>query len=288
MPRDIKRAYFKAELKYKTCKEMNKMISGLIVTAMTDMGPYPVLNLSPISEDTTVKLSVIGMTILSMGAGTVAEKQHYRLHGSIPIPDSPTLEALAMSFTVTPTETKDVRIDQHGRESTIWILFESKNRNHIFLQHSSIEKALKEEIRTIHIEDNLSDPTIMNRILDRITDILTTAEVPVPPETPYYIPERGGLEFYTISTDGDLIKLEASDDLTAHSVLMLINAVVKRIFLIKLDDSTPQRLMFLAGRSASNLNTNRFKNEFTIRDVSDPIEREMILEKIGIIQKIGV
>ncbi|MFX1282055.1 MAG: hypothetical protein ACFFB5_00305 [Promethearchaeota archaeon] len=265
---------------------MKQMISGLIVTAMTDMGPYPVLNLSPISEDTTVKLSVIGMTILSMGAGTVAEKQHYRLHGSIPIPDSPTLEALAMSFTVTPTKTSDVRIDQHGRESTIWLLFESKDRNRIFLQHSSIEKALKEEISTIHIEDNLSDPTIMNRILDRIKEMLSTAEIPT--ETPYYIPERGGLEFYTINADGDLIELETSVDLSAYSILMVINAVVKRIFLIKLDDSTPQRLMFLAGRSASNLNVNRFKNEFTIRDVSDPIERDMILEKIGIIQKIGV
>jgi hypothetical protein len=36
----------------------------------------------------------------------------------------------------------------------------------------------------------------------------------------------------------------------------------------------------------SNINTNRFKNEFSIRDVQDPMEREMILEKIGIILKI--
>ncbi len=98
------------------------MIEGLIVTTMTDRGPFPVLNLSSVSEDTAEKLSVIGMTILFMGAGTVAERQHHRLHGSIPIPDSPNLEALAMSFPVSPIETIDVRIDQHGRESTIWLL----------------------------------------------------------------------------------------------------------------------------------------------------------------------
>ncbi|MFX0125619.1 MAG: hypothetical protein ACFFAE_18495 [Candidatus Hodarchaeota archaeon] len=263
------------------------MISGLIVTTMTDLGPFPLLNLSPIGEDTTVKLSVIGMTILSMGAGTVAEKQHYRLHGSIPIPDSPNLEALAMSFTVAPTQTDDVRIDQHGRESTIWLLFDSKDRDRIFLQHAIIEKALKEEIRTIHIEDNLTDPTIMERILKRIKEI-SSLEIPVEPATPYYIPEKGGLEFCTINSEGELITLKPSDDLTTHPVLILINGVIKRILLIKLDDSTPQRLMFLAGRTASNINSNRFKNEFTIRDVSDPIEREMILEKIGTIQKIGV
>ncbi|UCE14129.1 MAG: hypothetical protein JSV04_02865 [Candidatus Heimdallarchaeota archaeon] len=267
------------------------MISGLIVTTMTDMGPFPLLNLSEISEDTTVKLSVIGMTILSMGAGSVAEKQHYRLHGSIPIPDSPNLEAIAMSFTVAPTKTDDVRIDQHGRESTIWLLFESKDRNRVFLQHSLIEKALKEEISTIHIEDNLSDPTIMNRVLTRIKEISqapSRTEVPVSDEIPFYIPERGGLEFYTIDMGGDLVTLEASTDLTDHSVLILINSVIKRIFLIKLKDSAPQRLMFLASRSASNLNVNRFKSNFTIRNVSDPLEREMILEKIGIIQKIGI
>ncbi|MFW9903880.1 MAG: hypothetical protein ACFFFH_06070 [Candidatus Thorarchaeota archaeon] len=263
------------------------MISGLIVTTMTDMGPFPLLNLSPIEEDTTVKLSVIGMTILSMGAGTVAEKQHYRLHGSIPIPDSPNLEALAMSFTVAPTRTEDIRIDQHGRESTIWLLFDSKDRNRIFHQHATIEKALKEEIETIYIEDNLTDPTIMERILKRIKDI-TSSEIPVEPVTPYYIPKRGGLEFFTVNTDGELITLKPSDDFTTHPVIILINGVIKRILLIKLDDNVPQRLMFLAGRTASNLNSNRFKNEFTIRDVTDPIEREMILEKIGTIQKIGV
>ncbi len=264
------------------------MISGLIVTTMTDMGPFPLLNLSPIEEDTTVKLSVIGMTILSMGAGTVAEKQHYRLHGSIPIPDSPNLEALAMSFTVAPTQTDDVRIHQHGRESTIWLLFDSKDRDRIFLLHTTIEKALKEEIRTIHIEDNLTDPTIMERILSRIKKISISEEIPSYQETPYYIPERGGLEFFTINTEGELITLKQSDELTAYPVLILINGVIKRILLIKLDDSAPQRLMFLAGRSASNINSNRFKNSFTIRDVSDPIEREIILEKIGTIQKIGV
>ncbi|MHA2217054.1 MAG: hypothetical protein ACXACY_14030 [Candidatus Hodarchaeales archaeon] len=44
------------------------MIEGLIVTTMTDRGPFPVLNLSSVSEDTAEKLSVIGMTILFMGA----------------------------------------------------------------------------------------------------------------------------------------------------------------------------------------------------------------------------
>ena len=115
------------------------MFSGLIVTTMGDRGPYPVLNLSSLPEDTAENLSVVGMTILFMGAGTVTERQHYRLHGSLPIPNSPDLEALAMSFTVSPTETTDIRIDQHGRESTIWLLFNSTNRATILQMHQVIK-----------------------------------------------------------------------------------------------------------------------------------------------------
>lgn len=266
------------------------MISGLIVTTMTDMGPYPLFNLSPVSDDTTLKLSVIGMTILHMGAGTVAERTHYRLHGSIPIPDSPSLEALSMSFTVAPTETRDVRIDQHGRESTIWLIFESKNREKIFHRHSTIETALKEETSAIQEEKELSDPTIMKRVLARIQEISKDPSIEgedLTVEPPHYIAERGGLEFHTIDTGGNLITLEPNADLTVHSILILINSIIKRIFIIKLKDSVPQRLTFIAGRTASNLNSNRFKNEFNIRNVTDPLEREMILEKIGIIQKFG-
>jgi hypothetical protein len=266
------------------------MISGLIVTTMTDMGPYPLFNLSPVSDDTTLKLSVIGMTILHMGAGTVAERTHYRLHGSIPIPDSPSLEALSMSFTVAPTETRDVRIDQHGRESTIWLIFESKNREKIFHRHSTIETALKEEASAIREEKELSDPTIMKRVLARIQEIskdLSIEGEDLTVEPPHYIAERGGLEFHTIDMGGNLITLEPNADLTVHSILILINSIIKRIFIIKLKESVPQRLAFIAGRTASNLNSNRFKNEFNIRNVTDPLEREMILEKIGIIQKFG-
>jgi hypothetical protein len=45
--------------------------------------------------------------------------------------------------------------------------------------------------------------------------------------------------------------------------------------------------MFHAGTAASNINTNRFKNRFSIRDVSDPMEVELILEKVGIIHEIS-
>ena len=266
------------------------MIEGLIVTTMTDKGPFPVINLSSVSEDTAEKLSVIGMTILFMGAGTVAERQHHRLHGSIPIPDSPDLEALAMSFPVSPKDTVDLRIDQHGRESTIWVLFESDKREIIFQAHKVIEEALQEETKKISVEKELSDPEIMNNILTKIKSIIESTDlttVVMKPEEPTHIVERGGLEFFTIDEEGELREIDPGVELPSCSVLIITNTILKRIFLIRLKDSIPHRLIFLASTAVSNINTNRFKNEFMVRDVQDPMEREMILEKIGIILKIS-
>jgi hypothetical protein len=257
---------------------------------MGDKGPYPLLNLSPIAEDTAENLSVIGMTILFMGAGTLAERQHYRLHGSLPIPNNPNIEALAMSFTVAPIETTDIRINQHGRESTLWLLFESEVRERVFQFHPLIERALKEETKNIKDEKDLSDPEKMQKILKRIKQICDAPDLVVtaPVEgDPSYIHEKGGLEFFTVNADGDLREINLQTDLATLSVLILVNTLLKRIFLIELKESISQHLMFHAGTSASNINTNRFKNRFSIRNVSDPMEREMILEKIGVIQEIG-
>ena len=116
------------------------------------------------------------------------------------------------------------------------------------------------------------------------------------PEPPYSIPdqaepveivEKGGLEFFTVDSEGELITVDPQDDMRDLQVLILVNTILKRILLIKIKNDMPQRLLFLAGTSASNINTNRFKNTFTIRDVSDPMEREMILENIGVFQRFG-
>ncbi|MHA1971786.1 MAG: hypothetical protein ACTSW1_02265 [Candidatus Hodarchaeales archaeon] len=271
--------------------DTKNMIKGVICTTMTDMGPYPTLNLSPLSEDTTVKLSVIGMTILSMGAGTVAEKQHYRLHGSIPIPDSSTHEALAMSFTVTPQKTNDARIGEHGRESTIWLIFDSKDRDFIFLRHGQIERTLQNAVRMLQKEQDLSDEKKLTKIFEDVKKVLAetiiSEEMPIT-QVPKMLAEKGGLEYFTIEDEGKLLELEPNQDFSSHPILILVNSVLKKILVIKLQDNIPQRLLFLAGRSASNLNSNRFKNEYNIRNVLDPLEREMILEKIGLIQEIAV
>ncbi|MHA1237397.1 MAG: hypothetical protein ACTSQ9_07050, partial [Candidatus Hodarchaeales archaeon] len=156
--------------------------------------------------------------------------------------------------------------------------------------HRVIEKTLQEETMKIKNETDLSSPEIMDGILKRIKSITDTPDVPtivIESVEPSIIVERGGLEFFTVNSEGELREIDPRVELASSSVLIMINTILKRIFLIKLKDSVPHRQMFLASTSVSNINTNRFKNEFSIRDVQDPMEREMLLEKIGIVLETG-
>lgn len=191
-----------------------------------------------------------------------------------------------MSFTVTPTSTQDIRIDQHGRESTIWLLFESRLRDEIFQRHSAIEAALKSETISIREENALSNPQIMTRILDRIRSVTQSTETPEPvspEERPVFLPTKGGLEFYRVDPEGELLEVALNSALVQYPILIICNLVIKRIILLKMKDDVSQRQLFIAGKHATNLNSSRFKNSFRIRDVQDPMERDFLLEKLGVI-----
>ncbi len=156
--------------------------------------------------------------------------------------------------------------------------------------HSQIEKTLQRESKVLKEEDDLIDPGKMQTIFNRMKNLceeLSNGTIPSMEYQPQVLAERGGLEYYTINDVGDPLPLQPNDEIMDNSVLIIANTILKRLLVIKLKENVSQRLMFIAGRSASNLNSNRFKNEFTIRNVLDPLEREMIIEKIGILREIS-
>ena len=104
---------------------MSSIINGIVITTFEDVGPYPVINLSSLDEESTFKLSVVGMTLLSMGSEDTLTNRHYRLHGPIPIPGVEKYEVLTMSFNVSSTDSMDSRITQGGRESTLFVIFDT-------------------------------------------------------------------------------------------------------------------------------------------------------------------
>jgi hypothetical protein len=156
--------------------------------------------------------------------------------------------------------------------------------------HSILEKALQSEVRNLNDEDDLIDDTKMTPIFEKMKKISEEFDVEqptTPPKPSLFWRGDGGLEFFTNDETGELIKLEPNTNFQQFPFIILVNTVVKKIFILRTKDHVSQRTIFLAAKSASNLNSNKFKNEFTIRNVVDPLEKEMILDKVGIIQEIS-
>lgn len=263
------------------------VIDGIIITIFSDMGPNPVVNTSSLNEEISMKLAIAGMTILSMGYGGdgVFEKRHYRLHGPIPVPDSGDYEALALSFSVRPTNTDDVRVLDHGRETTLWLVFSSTYRNIIYSYHSQFEIELKKILSSVKDETDVTKPELTNNILDSIRRILAVKST----DAKTFVIEKEELDnqlpikLFTVDNDGDLVPI-TFNDLKTTSVLIFVNKITKSIFNIQLNENTPQRKIFMAGRAASLLNSKKYHSEFHIRNVTDEIELAFLMEKIKLLQ----
>lgn len=91
--------------------------------------------------------------------------------------------------------------------------------------------------------------------------------------------EEQTIYLYTVDPQGELQTLTLGMDLSAYPVLILINTIIKQIFVIENQEDVSPRLLFFASRAASQLNSQQWRNEFRIRDISDSFHRQRIIEQ---------
>ena len=86
---------------------------------------------------------------------------------------------------------------------------------------------------------------------------------------------------YTVNQDGELITLNFDNltNLSSYPVLIIVNTLIKQIFILENQEDVPNRLLFLANRNISGLNRELWKSEFQIRGISDTIDCERLIEQ---------
>lgn len=251
------------------------VFDGLILTILEDFGPAPVVNLSNLDEATATHLSITGMTIVGLGSTRV----YLRLFGSIPVPEFPDREAMPFIFSVSGEDSADERIIQQGRDCVIFLLFASSNRATIYGIHHEVERILNEHVKSFRSRDNLSQEA-MDAILDQINQIEPPSVQELPLEEQEIALERkAGLEFYKVLPDGDIQETSLNDGLKSP-ILLLVNHVNQMILTLTLSEDISERYLYLAGSAANRLNVERLRSAYRIRDVDDPLEIAMFLEKI--------
>jgi hypothetical protein len=264
------------------------LFEGVIITIFAELGPAPLANESPLDEAVAIKLSIAGMTILTMGYGGdgVFEKRHFRLHGPLPVPDSVEYEALAMSFKVEATVTDDERVREYGRECTLFLVFSTKKRTEVLNYHRAIEAEMKQFLQKFSTETQLSEPQVAGQINDKLRELTAVKST-----TPYKAPQELDLfeektfALYTIDDQGELEELKSLNQAETVDVLIFVNTITKNIYKIIMHDNLSQRMLFLAGKAASQLNLNKFRSQCNVKDVSDMMMRNYLLDRITIIFK---
>ena len=273
-----------------------KIIDGVLITTFSDQGPIPIYNTSTLTELISIKLSVVGMTILSLGFGGegIYEKRHFRLHGPIPVPDTTDLEALAMSFKVSTNDSIDSRVSNYGRESTVFILFFSEYRKELITMHDKVESVLKNVLTNFKSDLDLENTAYLALVTDKINKLFEEELVPPPdaqqkpsigpntvvqPETSIP-PKNHGVILYTLNSEGTLTLLDEYTKINTADILVFVNTYTKTIFNLSLKQNISQQKRFFAAKAISQLNLNEYKSEYQTRTITDDFEVSFYLEKI--------
>lgn len=260
-------------------------IDGIMLSIAGDMGPDPILNLSSLDDLTSLKLSIVGMTVISMGLGSknVRKKRHYKMHGPIPVPDS-NYEALCVPFNVHPDlGTKDNRIEAHGRECTLWYLFSSNKRRTILSRINQIETITRDVLLPFKNESELRNESVFIELLNKIQELEFngfTQTKQIIDNTINYTIENSSFGFFTIDKEGNSIPIYDFRDISDLDVLIMADLSKKQLNVMKLKNKITKTRMYLAGKAASKLNIEKLKREFTVRKIYDELEMEMLLQKI--------
>ena len=95
------------------------LFEGVLLSVMADTGPITEINLSKLDDTSSMKLSISLMTALGLGE---SQDQLNQLHGPFPVPSRKEL-AIAYPFTVQSSNSTDPRIQEYGRDFTIFFNF---------------------------------------------------------------------------------------------------------------------------------------------------------------------
>lgn len=269
----------------------SSVIEGLILSILADHGPTPIFNLSPLEELITHKLSIAGITILSMGLITSdsAKERSYNLLGPIPVPDSPIFLALCVFFNVRPDlGTKDPRVEKHGRESNIWLIFRKENRDEIFNNFDKLEEVANEVLKPFKKESELHNELEFREILTKFQQIYSgsTSEksnLEINTNQHYSNKQKLNMEniitnesmdhgFYTIDQEDNTISVRNINKLLDLECIIQIALKEQIIYVIQNKKTINPRRMFILGRAASQINLTTLKSKFQIKKLVDEVE----------------
>ncbi|MFX0062048.1 MAG: hypothetical protein ACFFC7_07655 [Candidatus Hermodarchaeota archaeon] len=170
------------------------------------------------------------------------------------------------SFT---TEEKSVFLATKGDIGTAIITSKNLDPKHVYSLAFTIAETFERKYKNTGITERRK---IHDSFAGELEELLKK-------ELPESILEEQTIYLYTVDPQGELQTLTLGMDLSTYPVLILINTIIKQIFVIENQADVSNRLLFFASRAASQLNRQQWRNEFRIRDISDSLDCQRIIEQ---------
>ncbi|MHA2333519.1 MAG: hypothetical protein ACXAEU_15960 [Candidatus Hodarchaeales archaeon] len=87
---------------------------------------------------------------------------------------------------------------------------------------------------------------------------------------------------YTVNKQGDVISIDSdvTPFLSSYPVLIIVNSIIKRIYILENDEDISNRLLFFASKAATKINNKQWKSEFQVRNVSDPLDCQRLIDQV--------
>ena len=235
------------------------IFEGIVLSVVTDTGPEIRANLSPLDESTAFSLGVQGMTLIGMGANQSPKG----MFGPIPVPGIPEFKALVYLFTLKPSNTRDSRIEEHGRLCSVFLIFQEDRTRDIIRGSGLIQAYLEFNLNKIKGEEELDDD-FAQMLNKKITDLLTRPRV------------------RTIRIDGTQFH-EFFDEsrIPAGNNLLVIVEAKNEGYLLLIGEINPF-VVRQVNNLANQLNLEYYRNRIRIKQITEFMEIEKILNKYNI------
>ncbi|MFW9992140.1 MAG: hypothetical protein ACFFD4_08750, partial [Candidatus Odinarchaeota archaeon] len=102
-------------------------------------------------------------------------------------------------------------------------------------------------------------------------------EVPVQPNLQEKI-----IYMYTVNQQGELATITPDNQTvpSSYPVLVIVNTIIKKIYILDNTDGGSSKLLHLANRAAAEINKQQWDNKFRIHNISDSLACESLIEQV--------
>ncbi|NHJ40614.1 MAG: hypothetical protein FK731_11325 [Asgard group archaeon] len=241
-------------------KQKTKVFKGMVIGIFEDNGPIARYHNIRISKEIRNKMVVHGMSAVHGG-----EDMLFGLFGPLPMFEQENLRYVIYSFKVKATNTKDIRIAEHGRVCSVFLILSEKQEISVLNHHLTIEKILTDFITKNWKKELDISKDSMLVLFDKINEIVKIKELRA-----FSYGEAGLIEY----ADPQMILNEG--------ILAIIDTKKTKAFMYLPQEKFNSKMRITAVEKIEDINLREYSSQLKIQKYRDYLKFKKLLEKYSI------